>query len=295
MTDIAPNLDNLNLDLRGTWNEAVDTQIMQLAEQYSQTENVKNILFNWHKNITTGIRYSYSPHINGFYMVFMQHGTWYDDYLAYMKEHKSGDSLTLSQLPDTNFDLKKTFPILATDIDLPDITKEYITVSSRLRNSFVAARDYFVSDFTVSYIENINMDVMRYHEAWNKYITLAKTGALNNKSNILNCSTQKLNSDYFIDVPYANAIWIAVFKPFTTDIQLLIKIMGVMPVNNPLKQLIGNRSQSKMTVLNLSYKGADMFYKFYDGTEQVYNDPGVLATSFKREILDLEANAYTKK
>lgn len=286
-------VEGLNLDLRTTWNSAIDKQILSMADQYSETENVKNILFNWHKNITTGMRYTkFSPHINGFYMVFMQHGTWFDHYLQIISANDA-ELLTLSgpSKYSSGDDFRKTYPMLATDIDLPDLTKEYINVSSRLRNSFVAARDYFVSDFSVSYIENMNLDMMRYHEAWHKYISLMKSGSLPVDSNLSNCATQPLNSSYFIDVPYANAIWVAVFKPFTTDIQLLIKVVGVMPVNMPIKQLIGNRSASKMTVLNMTYKAADMFYKFYDGTEQVYNDSGVLATSFKKEILDLEANS----
>lgn len=288
------NMNGLNQDLRNTWNSAIDKQIMQLAEKHSQSENVKNILFNWHKNITTGYRYTnYSPHINGFYMVFMQHGTWYDHYRSYMQSNSDTGGLTLSDYKTpTGGDFRKSFPILATDVDLPDLTKEYTSVSSRLRNSFTVARDYFVSDFNVSYIENINLDVMRYHEAWHKYIDLLKTGALADSGrSITNCASQPLNSSYFIDVPYANAIWIAVFKPFTTDIQMLVKVTGVMPVNMPLKQVIGNRSGSKMTTLNLTYKSADMFYKFYDGTDQVYNDQGALAQSFKSEILELEANS----
>lgn len=297
INDNTVSIEGLNLELRKTWNNAVDNQILQLAEKHSDSENVKNILFNWHKNITTGYKYEkFSPHINGFYMIFMQHGTWYEHYKNFIRKTSTTGAHTLSDLPTESMDLdfRKTFPILATDIDLPDLTKEYTTVSSRLRNSFVAARDYFVSDFNLSYIENSNLDVMRYHEAWHKYINLIKTGVMTEESgSVADCSGQKLNSSYFIDVPYANAIWIAVFKPFTTDIQLLVKILGVMPVNMPLKQLVGNRSASKMTVLNMTYKSADMFYKFYDGTEQVYNDQGALALSFKKEILELEANSTT--
>jgi hypothetical protein len=96
---------------------------------------------------------------------------------------------------------------------------------------------------------------------------------------------EKSNNGYFMEVPYSNAVWVAVFKPFTTDIQMLIKLVGVMPVTMPLKQVIGNRSQSKMTVLNISYKAADIFYKFYTNTKEMLEDDGMLATSFQSEVM----------
>jgi hypothetical protein len=101
------------------------------------------------------------------------------------------------------------------------------------------------------------------------------------------CNRLNPADSVFLDMPFTNAIWVTVFEPFTTNIQLLIKLIGVMPVNIPLKQIIGNRSQSKMTVLNMQYKAADMFYKFYNGTEGLLNDTGELASAYKREVLGL--------
>jgi hypothetical protein len=97
---------------------------------------------------------------------------------------------------------------------------------------------------------------------------------------------RKNSGDIFLDMPFTNAIWVAVFRPFTTDIQLLIKLIGVMPVTMPLKQVVGNRSSSKLTVLNMQYKAADMFYKFYNGTKGMLEDKdGKLFNSFNEEIL----------
>jgi hypothetical protein len=63
-----------------------------------------------------------------------------------------------------------------------------------------------------------------------------------------------------------------------------------MPVTMPLKQVVGNRSQSKMTVLNMSYKAADLFYKFYNNTQEFLKDAesgGLLASSFKKEVMKI--------
>ncbi len=287
-----------------TWDAIVRKQIDNLASKYTGDESVNKILAKWHNDITQGVKrnQNFSPHINGFYMVWMQHGTWYEKYLQHVKVGTdpefadSPDLPTISESPyKKTLDLSyakldpstvgNSFNMLATDIDIPDITEEYVSVSSRIRNSFVPSRNYFVSDFSISYIENINLEVIRYHEAWHKYLELLKRGEID-MYDIGSDECKTANSrGIFLDMPFTNAVWVAVFKPFTTDIQLLIKLIGVMPVTIPLKQVVGNRSQTKMTVLNLQYKAADMFYKFYNGTAGMLQDNGELYASFKREIL----------
>ncbi len=281
-----------------SWDDIVKAQIDNLADKYTDNTEVNKVLAKWHKDITLGVKHNqnFSPHVNGFYMVWMVHGTWYDKYLKYARS--PGGILNpspISQLPykaavgDHGGKLDpstqgNSFNMLATDIDVPDITEEYISVSSRLRNSFVPSRNYFVSDFSISYIENINLEVIRYHEAWHKYLELLKRGEVEMYDSRDECEAS--NRDIFLDMPFTNAVWVAVFRPFTTDIQLLIKLVGVMPVTMPLKQVVGNRSASKMTVLNLQYKAADMFYKFYNGTEDMLQDSdGLLQQSFNREII----------
>jgi len=295
-----------------TWDSIVSSQIDELSQRYSKDEKINNILATWQKNITLGYKHNkgFTPHVNGFYMIFMVHGPWYDEYKSYVS---SGNKAGLSELPDSkkashgkaenmeNFELNNPnsyLNMLATDIDVPDLTEEYTSVSSRLRNSFVPSRNYFVSDFNISYIENINLDIMRYHDAWHKYMQLIKRGehiSTDSGSNNSDKESCKSNNDgYFLDMPFSNAVWVAVFKPFTTEIQMIIKLMGVMPVTLPIKQVIGNRSSSKMTVLNMSYKAADVFYKFYNNTDEFLKDDGMLAQSFKQEIFSTDSETSSK-
>jgi len=277
-----------------TWDGFVIDQIKNLVSKYKtqggNRNSVETILERWHRQITIDYKHDthFSPHINGFYMIFMVHGTWYDQYKRYVSSENSAGLSNPIPASEKSLNLEgpySYFNMMATDIDVPDLTEEYISVSSRIRNSFMPSRNYFVSDFSISYIENINLDIMRYHEAWQKYMNLVKRGEVKT-FNSDEC--ERSNNGYFMEVPYANAVWVAVFKPFTTDIQLLIKLIGVMPQTLPLKQLVGNRSQSKMTVLNISYKAADLFFKFYKNTEEMLNDDGKLAKSFKREVMKIE-------
>ncbi len=274
-----------------SWDEIVTEQIVSLSSRYTGDEAVNKILGQWHRDITLGIKRNenYSPHINGFYMIWMVHGTWYQRYLKHMAATDSGSILPTISSPITKGQIdpsttRNSFNMLATDIDVPDITEEYISVSSRIRNSFVPSRNYFVSDFSISYIENINLEVIRYHEAWFKYLELLKRGEIDMYDSDNPC--KDANRGAFLDMPFTNAVWVAVFHPFTTDIQLLIKLVGVMPVTMPLKQVVGNRSASKMTVLNMQYKAADIFYKFYNGTKEMLADKeGNLFKSFDTEVL----------
>jgi len=290
-----------------SWNDIVAAQIEEMTKRYVGEDRVTTILSNWHKMVTLDYKYNqgFSPHINGFYMIFMVHGTWYDMYTTYVNgENQVG----LSAMPDAkkfsgkaetqmqNLGFNNPYGyinLLATDIDVPDMTEEYISVSSRLRNSFVPARNYFVSDFNISYVENANLDIMRYHDAWLKFLELIKRGE-HDIQGAMASQCEKDNAGYFLDMPFSNAVWVAVFKPFTTDIQMIIKLMGVMPVSFPIKQIIGNRSQSKLTVLNIPYKAADVMYKFYNSTKEFLDDNGALAQSFRDEVLFASASNANK-
>ena len=311
---ILEGVDSANNTDEKSWNAIVAQKIHDVTRNYSGDVATQNILAEWLKNVTIDYKHNkgFTPHVNGFYMIFMTHGPWYTDYNNFVKgENHAG----LSEMPDSkkasgklppgvtpldSFNLSNPHSylnMLATDIDVPDIVEEYTSVSSRLRNSFVPSRNYFVSDFSISYIENINLDIMRYHEAWHKYMNLIKRGEHGGLGNLSGnrAECNKNNSGYFLDMPFTNAIWVAVFKPFSTEIQMLIKLMGVMPVTMPLKQVIGNRSSSKMTVLNISYKAADIFYKFYNSTEEFLNDKGMLATSFQAEVFGDKSSTSNKQ
>lgn len=271
----------------------IQDNIKKLTETYDN-DNIQKKMNEWYTGVTSGYKYKVTPHVNGFYFVFMSHGTWYDEYLKYMK---TGDpKYTLSPVLNEGKNVDKNFFRLATDIDIPDINKEYISVSSRLRNSFSPSRDYFVSDFNISYIEDRDLTITRYHEAWDKYISLLKLGRI--QSNVENINA---NSSYFIDTPYTNAVWVVLLKPFSAEIQMLIKLIGVVPVNFSLKNIIGNRSSSKISTLTQTYKASNIFYKIYnEGNDAIYsinnaniingehftiNNSDMLAKAFSQEII----------
>ena len=121
------------------WNKIVVDQISKLAQNYSGNENVKNILGKWLENVTIGFKHNekFSPHVNGFYMIFMVHGTWYDKYKSYVSgvgstgttPTHSDNATGLSSAPAPwilGKNPKSYMNMMATDVDIPDITEEYI-------------------------------------------------------------------------------------------------------------------------------------------------------------------------
>jgi hypothetical protein len=82
-----------------TWNDIVAAQIEELTKRYSGNSSITKILENWHKNVTIDYKYNlgFTPHISGFYMIFMVHGTWYDMYHDYVS---SSNQIGLSEEPD---------------------------------------------------------------------------------------------------------------------------------------------------------------------------------------------------
>jgi len=74
--------------------------------------------------------------------------------------------------------------------------------------------------------------------------------------------------------------------------------IGVKPVNHPLKDFIGNRSNSKITVYNIQYKTTNMYYSFFKNTKEfleAYNSAGkttggLLLSRFKSFVNDFIQN-----
>jgi len=215
---------------------------------------------------------------DGNYAIFMQHGKWFNILQNLIDEDRKKINF-ISSLDSNKLDKSSVFKTdnslfsssghrsavnlsqRISDIQIPEISKEYLSISTRQRNSFVNTREVIGSDININWIESHELGIIKYHEAWTKAITLIKDGKIYIPDNYSN--------DYLIENPYANNVWICIFKPHTYDIQALICIMGVFPINLPLNDLMGNRGQSKLLNLKINYKMMDIKYAFYDGWGKV--------------------------
>jgi len=227
--------------------------------------------------------------INGKYAIFMQHGPWFNmllelyrtdglnseglndirHYISDLDKNKIKDPIFFGDdnLFRDTYNSKINLNQLITDIQIPEINKEYIAVSTRQKNSFINSRNYTGSDISLNWLDLDGFPIFRYHEAWHKMIDLIRDGRIYFPEEF-----KKYNSEsYLIPNPYANAIYIPIMESHTMELKAVIAIYGIFPVNVPLKSLIGDRSSSKLVNYSINYKCMDIQYSFIDGWYNLAN------------------------
>lgn len=199
----------------------------------------------------------WSPHIGGWYYVNMVPGTWRNDFLK--------DDSDIAKYPEIAPGAKELMARiqpqmghLIKEIDPTKLGIDYETISGRTRNIHIPTKLMPTGDFSITFKDNRNLDVFRYHKFWYQYMQAYRKGYIRP-----NQDHKTKSEDFFTEVPYLNAIWIVLFKPFTFDLMGLVKIMGVSPLELPLKDVIGERSNHQLTTYSLSYKAVDTIAQFY--------------------------------
>ena len=261
--------------------------------------DLKNFLVEKINDLTMNYGLSYNPFVNGKYMIFMVDGPWFNNAInsnnASIKDFISDVSF-FNKYKSTSTRLKYQ-NFLATDVEVPEPSKEYINISARSQTISHYQREIILPDFSISYLENNDLYVIRYHELWHKTIELYRRGKI--KIDVSELYNEK--SDYFYHVPYANSVFVLIFD-IKYNVRGLIYLVGVKPVSFPLKQVIGNRSGSKMSVYNIQYRLTNMYYKFFNNTMEfnkyLEDKTNVLALLFSQNLLNSSSSTtknYTKK
>ena len=245
---------------------------------------LKSFISSVIQSVTVNYSRGFSPQINGRYSIHMVHGTWLnDDVIKQAKKINVSDTEILKTSSINSLD----FPMLATDIDIPEVNKEYSNVSTRSQTLSAYQREITLPEFNISYLEDDNQSIIQYHELWHKVIELSRRGEIhfNNKTN-----RKKEQQMYFYDVPYSNGVWVVQYD-MEFFIRGLFYLVGVRPISLPLKQVIGNRSDSKMTTYNIQYKGTALHYKFFDkGYSFNNNDNSNFIKLFNSTVLSKNKN-----
>ncbi len=264
ISDSPTNVSSTDTVNRQDFKKIIDNKFDQY---YGNDDNIHNLQKKIHKALTVDYK-DITPHVNGYYYIHMVHGTWKNDIIKQTFNGsfiKNNEFSTFTKEHFANID--SSFGQFATDIDVPQINIDYESISGKNRNLNYASKLNYNGDFSINFLENNNNMIFRYHEAWYKYIDAYKKGFV--KKNV----APYKDDAYFVDVSYYNAVWVAVFAPFTTNIRLLIKIMGAAPVNLPFKQIIGDRTKSSLSTINQTYKSNDMIYKFYEDEKEYAASP----------------------
>ena len=214
------------------------------------TKMVDQVIYNPSKE--------WSPHVNGWYYCNMVPGTWVNEVLKINNNAKTQDTYNEFS-PDVKAIINNAhyhMGHLLKDITPPQLNIDYDTISGRVRNINVATRVLPTSEFSIQWKDNRDLDIFRYHDTWIKYIDASKKG-------FMNPTSENDEDSMFIDIPYFNAMWIVIFKPFSFELQGLIKLMGVAPVGMNYKDILGTRHTPQMTTYTINYKVVDTIAVFY--------------------------------
>lgn len=204
----------------------------------------------------------WDPMVSGWYYVNMINGTWVDE----VKEMTSTNEGSFKEF-STNAtgiitEATEHFGHLIKDINPPQVGIDYDSISGRLRTINIATRSNLTNEFSITWKDNSEAIIFKYHELWNDYIEAQRKGFF--KSTI--DKNTDIKNDYFISVPYLNAVWIAIFKPHTYNLLGLIKLMGVAPTNPiPLQEILGQRGVPQAATYTINYKIVDAIIQMYHG------------------------------
>lgn len=233
----------------------------------------------------------WSPHVSGWYYVNMINGTWVNEVIEIVKNSESKFKEFSIGAEEVFKEAKKEFGHLIKDINPPQIGIDYDSISGRLRTINIATRSNLTNEFSITWKDNSDGLVFKYHELWNDYIEGQRKG-------LFDMETKESKDPYFIEVPYLNAVWIAIFKPFSFELIGLVKLMGVAPTNPiPLQELLGQRGASQATTYTINYKIVDAIVQMFHGqpSGNFYNEfMESQSQFFKTDILDtlkLEKNS----
>lgn len=198
---------------------------------------------------------NFTPFVNGYYFVHMQNGTWPN---YFNTDQKFDDNLITNITAEKLIETSNKSGSLIFGTDLPTILMETETVSGRLRNLNYATKMQLTGDFSINYHDTDNLDLMTYHIAWFKYIEALRRGDIE----LIGSDNIDEPTNEFIPMPYYNAMWVLVFKPFTVQPAAIFKLMGVTPINLPLQSLLGDRGAPALGIFNQTFKCNDVIFDF---------------------------------
>lgn len=230
-----------------------------IASQTNMDSNYATFVNKVAKQLIVDPRKEWIPHVSGWYYANMVGGNWEKSVIEIAKD-SSNPYKEFSTNPEDLFSyVKPHFGHLIKDINPPQLGLDYDTISGRVRNISIATRVNMTQEFSIVWKDTSLAGVFKYHEFWYDYIDAHKKG-------FIKSGEEYKDENFFIDVPYFNAVWIAILKPFSFELLGLVKLMGVAPTNAiPLQELLGQRGQAQMTNYTINYKVVDCIVQMFHG------------------------------
>lgn len=137
----------------------------------------------------------------------------------------------------------RLMPLLATNFVPPTIQLGTGSLAGSSGTQHYATKLAITDSMSVSYIDNINLDVYSFHSSWLKYVFQVLEGTLEPDSSYI--------QNRVID--YAASFYLVKFMPNVSTIQYVGKAVGCIPREAPTQDVLGNRTSNDQTTVTFTY------------------------------------------
>lgn len=283
-------LDMLNyLDNNGPY-KTITAKIDAEITKGGSSDFIKQFGGTTGANIIKDINFSYAnfnPFISGYNYFYMQPGTWVNYFESHNLENynNTGSSNLITAVGTKT--LKTTAHSMGHytfNSDLPTLLMESDVISGRLRNINYATKLTMNGEFSINFHDTNKLDLTTYNSTHIKFIEALRRGDIT----LLQQDDEKDPTAKFIPMPYYDAFWILVFKPFSTIPVAIFKIMGIYPNNLPFQQIVGDRGNPTLGIFSQSFKCNDIIFDFIGDngdTTPISYDTGGNRTSIYQTLL----------
>ena len=200
--------------------------------------------------LTSNMMGQYNPDINGYTLIFFvppalsgltipQKDPWSGEKIV------KGDVEVVTKLHN----LSKFMTFAAIDFTPPQEQVNTDKISSRSGAIPFATEITTSEQVGVTYIDNIDLAIYKFHQVWIYYIWEIIEGKIKPTAEFLN----ENNPSYFGAIDYAGSFYVVKYKPDFETVTYIGKCVGVFPQSLPAKELIGQRTSNELTTLPFNY------------------------------------------
>ena len=184
------------------------------------------------KYFNTQLIQEFNPDINGYTLAFM------------VPPDLSG--LNISEPVLENF--SKLIPFASVDFNPPDRQILSETVNHRSGAMPYAVDISNGEQCTVTYIDNGELDIFSFHHIWIEYMKELLEGLISPASKYIDPG-----SEYYGALDYATSLYFVKYDPTMTEIKYIGKATGIYPQNEPIKEILGQRTANELTTITFTY------------------------------------------
>ncbi len=187
----------------------------------------------------------FNPDINGYTIAIMVP----PDLSGYRIRKVGGRSHYDQVNPSSYFgEVAQLVSFAAVDFSPPQSQVNTETISARTGAIPYATEVTESETCSVTYIENADLDIYRFHHLWIEYIREILEGVIAPAPEYITPGSSEFGA-----IDYAASLYIIKYRPDMRTITFISKCMGIFPQSLPNKELIGARTANEITLLPFTY------------------------------------------